>query len=421
MPREHPCRDCGDTFLKASNLSRHYREKHGDSRYECPVCQKASFKRRENLLEKHIRYAHEEVYDKMKENKLRLLRPLQPGASRLHTPGIENAKSQTHKKRSQSSCSPLPGKKRMAKSPSWATKENEHKATQHRQRNEDLAPLSPSTAQVCDNIIAGAVTTAKQDLFPGKAVTYSPLNLDGTRPESNREYYPTPLITFPKSTKIRPVEIPISPIAGSSLQDPRSFKSQVKPITVCSGKETCEHGITLPVMEVEQEVVPGGKKEILRINCTKCPIPHYLQHKLVQTAAKASEAKVETKERGCDPAYPEIRHTGCDPVCPILQETGCDPICLELVEVGCDPKTPEVIDCATAMEVYTKDTSTAMAAGDTPGEIWVREQLDAVGLHISEESSSEDSDESDINDFEGQQKFFFVCLFVSPNVRDATF
>ena len=155
-------------------------------------------------------------------------------------------------------------------------------------------------------------------------------------------------------------------------------------------------------MEVEQEVVPGGKKEILRINCTKCPIPHYLQHKLVQTAAKASEAKVETKERGCDPAYPEIRHTGCDPVCPILQETGCDPICLELVEVGCDPKTPEVIDCATALEVYTKDASTAMAAGDTPGEIWVREQLDAVGLHISEESSSEDSDESDINDFEGQ-------------------
>ena len=139
----------------------------------------------ENLFEKHIRYAHE-VYEKMKENKLCLLRPLQTGVSRLHTPGIENAKSLSHKKRSQSSCLPLPGKKRMAKSPSWATKENEHTATQQRQRNEDLAPLSPNTAQVCDNIIASAVTTAKQDLFPGKAVTYSPLNLDGTRPESNR-------------------------------------------------------------------------------------------------------------------------------------------------------------------------------------------------------------------------------------------
>ena len=106
---------------------------------------------------------------------------------------------------------------------------------------------------------------------------------------------------------------------------------------------------------------------------------------------------METRKRGCDPAYPEIRHTGCDAVCPILQETGCDPIRLKVVEVGCDPKTPEVMDCATAVEV-----STAMAAGDTPGEIWLREQLDAVGLHISEESSSEDSDESDSNDFEGQ-------------------
>ena len=92
------------------------------------------------------------------------------------------------------------------------------------------------------------------------------------------------------------MEIPTSPVAGSSLKDPRSFKSQVKPIALCPGKETCEHGIALPVMEVEQQVVPGGKNEILRINSTKCPIPHYLQHKLVQTAEKASKVKVETKE-----------------------------------------------------------------------------------------------------------------------------
>ena len=89
-------------------------------------------------------------------------------------------------------------------------------------------------------------------------------------------------------------------------------------------------------------------------------------------------------------------------MCPILQERGCDPICLKLVEVGCDPKTPEVMDCATAVEVYTEDASTAMDPGDTPGEIWLREQLDAAGIHISEGSSPEDSDESDINDFEGQ-------------------
>ena len=269
-------------------------------------------------------------------------------------------------------------------------------------KGEDLAPLSPSTAQVCDNIISGAVTTAKQDLFPGRAVTYSPLNLDGTRPESNREYYPTPLITVPKSTRQeikRPVEIPTSPVVGSSLQDPRSFKSQVKPITVCPGKETCEHGITLPVMEVEQEVVPGGKKEILRINCIKCPIPHYLQHKLVQTAEKTSEAKVETKERGCDPAYPETRHTGCDPVCPILQETGCDPICLKLVEAGCAPQTPEVMDCSGGLY---RGYINIYGSRRHPWRDLVREQVDALGLPISEESSSEDSDESDINDFEGQ-------------------
>ena len=75
---------------------------------------------------------------------------------------------------------------------------------------------------------------------------------------------------------------------------------------------------------------------------------------------------------------------------PILQETGCDPICLKLIEVGCDLKTPEVMDCTTAMEVYIEDAPMAMDPGDTPGEIWLREQLDAVGLHISEESSSED-------------------------------
>ena len=44
----------------------------------------------------------------------------------------------------------------------------------------------------------------------------------------------------------------------------------------------------------------------------------------------------------------------------------------------------------------------AIDPGDTSATMWLMEQLDAVGRHIREGTSSKDSNESDINDCEGE-------------------
>ena len=370
MGKEYKCGECGEEFHKTSNLSRHLSDKHGSSRYECPVCNKASFKRRENLLDKHIKYAHEEVYEKLKANKDKMLKPLTRQAL------------------------PLPSETKRSKRPGMNVHQNEKAkrecrvSSQEREtdgqtknpKSDDLAPLSPGTARTCDSILAGA----SQSLFPGENVSYSPLNMDGTKPEAEQEYHPTPLCRSPskKPRKTKsPRKIPMD--AGSAVEDPRPFHYRVKSLSRAAETKTCNHGVTLPVMEVVTEVLQEGKRETIRINCTECPIPRYLKHRFTEMANVASQAAVETREMGSEPIVQEVQETGCDPVGPETTETGCDAV------------SPEVEDKATSAKVISEEASTNMEPGDTPGEAWLSAQLLATGLDMSEASSSEDGDEFD--------------------------
>ena len=354
MPKAHKCTDCEEVFSKASNLSRHYRDKHQDSRYECPVCRKASFKRRDNLLDKHIKYAHQEVYDRLRANKKQLLKPMSRGGTSRKEPKTDGPSG------SQGRRSPLDP------------------------QDDALAPLSPDTVKVCDNIIAGA--TEGLDLFPGEAKTYSPLNMDGSKPETILEYHPTPLTASPKKRCVkpggkRPIEIPVCTLPGNLLQDPRRFRSQLKLLDGSTEKRTCRHGVALPVMEVAVETLPEGKRENIRINCTECPIPHYLKSKFVETKDKAIQEKADTRESGCGSHQPA------------LEERGCDPMTIAKADVGCGTYTPKMRDSSTSMVIATMDGSTEMEPGDTPGEVWLAEQLDSAGLALSDSSDCSETEE----------------------------
>ena len=182
------CDICQASFASRSSRKRHKREKHGDRRFECPVCRMVCRKRLDALLEEHIRIKHLQRFSYYEANRELI------GTVTDRTP---------------------------------KTTEENRKVLAPLQESSNLTPLrvSPSVAKQCEEILKGV------DLLEGQEV-YDPMNLDGTFPELDKIYHPTPVLavnTAKRTTEERTstcTRAPLSPVKESR----RIFISKPKEI-----------------------------------------------------------------------------------------------------------------------------------------------------------------------------------------------
>ena len=283
------CDICQASFASRSSMKRHKREKHGDRRFECPVCRMVCRKRLDALLDEHIRVKHPQNFHYYDANR-----------------NLIGSVTDRHPKDSD--------------------KENTRVLVPLQQPS-NVTPLrmSPSLARRCEEILEGV------DLFEGSE-GYEPMNLDGTFPELDSVYHPTPVlaatntrptqvhqeqmetcpippisplketrkvnhpISVPAVTKAQPIkaiqekietcatslsspvketrrvfvkkprQIPLERQPGYKSVDPRNFQKQVMKIDFGESQIRCRNGIQFPVVEIT-ETLEARK---IKINCYKC-------------------------------------------------------------------------------------------------------------------------------------------------------
>ena len=170
------CDICQASFASRSNMKWHKWEKHGDRRFECPVCRLVCRQRLDALLEEHSRIKR--YYEANREL-------------------IGTVTDRTPK----------------------TTKKN-RKVLAPLQESSNLTPLrmSPSVAKQCEEILKGV------DLFEGQE-GYDPMNLDGTFPELNKVYHPTPVLavnTAKRATEERTSTCTRAPLSPQGLHFSKS-------------------------------------------------------------------------------------------------------------------------------------------------------------------------------------------------------
>ena len=258
MHGEFLCGECGQNYTRRSSYRRHLREGHSGTRYECPICQKVSRKRRDALLHEHIKLVHSDVYEMVKANQEKLLKPMktvQSGEKSAPT-GVDELTAPVTQ--GPETTQPLP----------------------------DVPPLSPGTAQVCQEILSAA--GGINDLFPDNTSGYVPANVDGTFPELDQEYHPTQVATPEARIDVTQVKnIPLEAGPEAKVTDPRnsSYRAKVFQITE---PDRCPHGVALPTIIWEQTIKEGIKTTTTQIRCGSCPVPAFIQWKMTTVEEKAT-------------------------------------------------------------------------------------------------------------------------------------